>query len=166
MIKGISEKFKPAASFHFWKGRKALLKKKVGWAGVIRSLSDQRTLFCPVTNQAQTSLCCQHLSTPYVVSVKLKGILGKKKIFFNLLIVLPVASSLWIQWDRGMTMECSWDERVYYPACSPSDKSSTRITSAINSLQVCNPPSSLLLPRALYIVTQSMISHCLWLWKH
>lgn len=62
-------------------------------------------------------------------------------------------------------MERSWSERVYCPACSLGDRSSTKITSASNSGQGCNPLLSVLPPRALdralYIVTQAVTAHCL-----
>ena len=48
-----------------------------------------------------------------------------------------------IPWDRGMTMEHSLGKRVYCrQLCFSGDRSSTRITSASNSLQVCNPSLS------------------------
>lgn len=42
MTKAINEKFKPAVSYHFWKGRKVLWKK---WAGVSRSISRLKNHF-------------------------------------------------------------------------------------------------------------------------
>ena len=53
----------------------------------------------------------------------------------------PQASSLLIQWDQKMTMECSWGERVHTQLYSHSDRSSTRIPSA--SEQVCVQKASL-----------------------
>ena len=68
-----------------------------------------------------------------------------------------------------MTTEPSWAERVYTWFYSPCSRLNTRITSASSSLQGCNPlpslPSLTALDRALYIVTQSMIAYCLWVWK-
>ena len=77
----------------------------------------------------------------------------------------PQPSSLWIQWDWEMTMECSWGKRVSTWLYSPGNRSRTRIKSVSSSLQVCNPPLSLppprVLGRALHIVTQSIIAYCL-----
>ena len=65
-----------------------------------------------------------------------KGLILYNKIKANSIVILevndnqdclasglqPQASSLWIQWDQRMAMECSWGESVYYLACFPSDR--------------------------------------------
>ena len=48
-------------------------------------------------------------------------------------------SLLWIQWDRKMTMECSWGERIYTQLYSHGGESITGIPS-IQSKSACSKP--------------------------
>ena len=80
------------------------------------------------------------LHQPLTVIGERLAFLRRKEEVLPCLRVSAPDNSLWIQYDWEMTMWCSWGKRVYTQLYSYRGRSSTRMTSASNSLHLCNPP--------------------------